>query len=547
LLMNILEAPERKGLSEGYCVWIGRQCRLFHCDVEVMAIPEVKIDDDDWHEICLEKIDNHLFLFIDHKKVCHYISHIPLVGTHLGLVCRDADFEIESLKVSVGSQNVMVNCLAIPDAFLANKNYAKALLEYRRIANSFAGRTEGREALFRAGITLLEESSTLKKKEERERLHLLALDAFSQLRFTPGAPLEYLGKSLVYKASKEIEEEIKCLELCMRKYPKHPLLRLIREQIAFRLHETASRERVSAYHFALLALRYLPQIFHSQDHAQLISSLKRHLEKVPFFLLAESEEEHLACQLAFWLAKPITLVEMIETSSSPAIIANMMFALLAMGRNKWVEENLHFLEDEQEVGLVKIALLYFQRGVDAALKALSDQLSSSATNTQLRCAYFIFDRALLDAKTKESLSYFPFFPRTPFLDALQIATYLMQNEWTEAQRLLEIYPPEILSDEYSSLFVPMGCYLFHEEGEQIALSHFGGSIELPHPPTTMLLSYHLRGKIGDKKGWIAQAFLWEKITLFRQLVLYYHSAKSQKKEKEFTKRLKTELKKLFST
>ncbi len=540
LLMGIPEALERKDLNEGYCVWLGKECRLFHRDVEVMTIPNVYIDDLAWHEICLEKTDNHLFIEIDHQKICHYISQIPLAGTHLGVLSRDADFEIDPIKVSVGSQNVMVNCLAVPDAFLANKNYAKALLEYRSIASSFAGRAEGREALFRVGVTLLQEASTLKKKQERERLHLLALDQFSKLRFTTGAPLEYLGKSLVYKASKEIEEEIKCLELSLRKYPKHPLLRLIRDQIAFRLHETASRERVAAYHFALLALRHLPQIFQSPEHAELISSLKRHLEKLPFFLLAEPVEEHLACQLAFWLHKPITLIEMIETSHSPVIIANACFALLAMGKWEWVEENLHYLENEQESSLVQAALLYFHKGIKQAFEALCQNLSSSPTNSQMRCAYFLFNCALLDGKTQISLPSFQSFPSTPFIDALHIQSCLMQNKWKEALMLLEAYSPEILSDEYSSLFVPMGCYLVHEEGEKIAQSHFSGSIDLPHPPTTMLLSYYLRGKIEENK----QAFPWEKISLFRQLALYYHCAGSPKKEKEFSKRLKIEIKKL---
>jgi serine/threonine-protein kinase len=97
----------------------------------------------------------------------------------------------------------------------------------------------------------------------------------------------------------------------------------------------------------------------------------------------------------------------------------------------------------------------------------------------------------------------------------------------------------MLSDEYSSLFIPMGCYLVHAEGEKIAKSHFSGSIDLPHPPTTMLLSYFLR----EKEGWMAQAFPWEKVALYRQLVLYYHCTKS-KKETEFAQRLKTEIKKL---
>jgi serine/threonine protein kinase len=544
VLIGIPDATERKEFNEGYCIWFSRDCRLFHNNVEVMAVTDCPIDDNLFHDICIEKVDNHLFIYIDHKKICHYISHIPLAGAHLGILCRDADFEMDPLKVMVGSQNVMVKCLAVPDAFLANKNYAKALLEYRRIARSFPGRAEGREAIFRAGITLLEEGSTCKKKGGKEQLFLMALDEFGKLRYTPAAPLEYLGKSLVYKATKEIEEEIKCLELCMRKYPKHPMLGLIREHITFRLHETASRERIAAYHFALLALRYLPQIFHSLDHARLISSLKRHLEKLPFFLLANADEEHLACQLAFWLAKPITLVEMIETSRSPSVIANAMYALLVMGRNKWVEENLHFLEDEKEMALVRNALLYFKKGPKVALEHLSKHLSASASNAEMRCAYFLFERCLLEGKSEESLPYFHVFPNTVFLDSLQICSSLMQNAAKKIQAPLENYTPEILSDEYSPLFVPMGCYLLQSEGEQIALSHFSGSIDLPHPPTTMLLSYYLRGKISDRKGWIAQAFVWEKIALFRQLLLYYHCAKKTEKEQEFFKHLKQQLKKL---
>lgn len=541
-LLGIREPAEKKGWGEGYCLWLGGTCRLFHNNVEVMTVLDTPIDDNAWHEIRLEKTDNHLSVFIDNKHVCHYISHTPLAGTRLGLVCRDADFEIEPIKISVGSQNVTVNCLAIPDAFLANKNYIKALLEYRRIASSFSGRAEGREALFRAGITLLEEAATQKKKEEKERLHLFALDEFGKLRSTPGAPLEYLGKSLVYKATKEIEEEIKCLELCLRKYPKHPLLHLIREHIIFRLHETSSRDRTAAYHFALLALRHLPQIFRHQDHASLITSLKEHLEALPFLLHSDPEEEQLACQLAFWLGKPTVLMEMIETSRFPAMIANCMYALLAMGLNDWVEENFHFIGEEPESVLIRMALLHFQKGPRAALEELSKQISSPVTFTEQRCAHFLLERALLEGKSQEALPYFKHFPQSTFLVALQVTYYLWSNEWKKAQALLETYPAEVLTDEYSPLFVPMGCYLTHAEGEDIALSHFSGSIDLPYPPTTMLLSYFLHGKISEKKGWIIQAFHWEKIALFRDLTVYYHCARAAVKQKKFTQLLKKELK-----
>ncbi len=538
LLIAIPEALERQGLNEGYCVWMGRDCHLFQNNVEMMSALDVSIDDHNWHDIRLEKVDNHLFVFIDSKQVFHYISHLPMTGTHLGLFSRDADFEIAPLKVSVGSLNAMVNCLSIPDAFLANKNYAKALLEYRRIASSFIGRAESREALFRAGITLLQESSTKKKKEEKILLQNLALDEFTKLRSTPGAPLEYLGKSLVYKATQEIEEEIKCLELCIRKYSKHPMIDLIREHVTFRLHETSSRERTPAYHFALLALRHLPQIFQKLDHHRLLLSLKKFLEKLPIFLPAEPEEQHLACQLAFWLGKPITLVEMVETSSSDAVVANSLYGLLALGRREWVEENLHYLKDESEALLVRTALLYFEKGPSTALEVLSKRTPLPVSESERRCAYFLFERALLEQKSEEVLPYFKLFPHTVHLDALHVNACLLQNAWKEAQDLLEPYPVETLSDEYSPLFAPMGCFLQHEEGQKIAQSHFGGSIDLPYPPTTMLLSYFLSERIEEKKGWMAHALPWEKISLFLQLTIYFHCARKRDKQEHFLRRLK---------
>jgi serine/threonine-protein kinase len=153
----------------------------------------------------------------------------------------------------------------------------------------------------------------------------------------------------------------------------------------------------------------------------------------------------------------------------------------------------------------------------------------------------------MEGKSEEILPFFPFFPNTVTLDALQISALLMHKRWKEAHELLDTYPPEILGDEYSPLFVPMGCYLAKEEGEEIARLHFGGSIDLPHPPTTMLLSDYLRGKITEKKGWSTQAFAWEKITLLRQLFLYYHCTKKTAKAEASLKKLKKQLKKLSTS
>jgi serine/threonine protein kinase len=550
ILLGIPDRGERSSFSQGYCLWLGGAvCRLFHNDVEVMSAASHLTSA--YQEVCIESIDCHLFVLLGGKKILHYISQTPLLGSHVGICSKDTDFELIPLKVKMGSQNAMVNCLAIPDAFVSSKHYVKALIEYRRIANSFAGRSEGREAIFRAGIALLEQASSCKNRKKREELQLMALKEFGKLQGTPAAPLEYLGKSLVYKATGEIEEEIKCLELSLRKYAKHPLLKRVREHILFRLHETSLKNRVAAYHFALLSLRHLPQVFAHEDHSILLLSLRQHLEKVPFlqtpFPLEQTppnDAEELAVQLAFWLFKPIPLLEIAITSSSSAIVANAMYALLAMGYDQWVEENFSYLKDAKEAALVRCALLYFKKGAKAALEALCNTLSASASNAEMRCAYFLFDRSLCDGKSGESLPYFERFPSTPLIDALHITTCLMQNGWEKAQHLLEGYPPEILGDEYSPLFVPMGCYLRHTEGEEIAKSHFGGSIDLPYPTTTMLLSYYLRGKISKNNGWMSAAFPFEKIALFRELILYFHCAKNQEDELKNKKQLKKELKRL---
>ena len=142
------------------------------------------IDRDKWHAIRIEKIDGHLYLYLDGHLRCHYIHHTPMRGARIGLLSRDTDFALSPLKVSVGSQNAMVSCLAVPDAFLADKHFSKALAEYRRIAVSFAGRAEGREALFKAGVTLLEEAQTKKKKLDIQHLYFASLDEFAKLRTT---------------------------------------------------------------------------------------------------------------------------------------------------------------------------------------------------------------------------------------------------------------------------------------------------------------------------------------------------------------------------
>ncbi len=139
-----------------------------------------------------------------------------------GLLHKDSSFDIDSIDVFDASHNASVRCLAVPNAFLSHGLYDLALQEYRRIGHSFPGRQEGREALFRAGIALLEKGKSQKTKQLKEQCLDKALKEFSNLYRTSGAPLEYLGKSLVYDAMGDPEEEAKCLELAFANFPNTP-------------------------------------------------------------------------------------------------------------------------------------------------------------------------------------------------------------------------------------------------------------------------------------------------------------------------------------
>ncbi len=541
ILLCIPEAQDRVGLADGYWLWISSSqessSKLFRSNVEVMSIPNVGLTPDVWHTLCVEKMENHLRFYLNGKLQCHYISHRPIVGTHVGLLFRDADFQMDELKISVGSQSVEINCLAVPDAFLASRIFGRALSEYRRIGYSFPGRAEGREALFRAGITLLEEAQAAEKKTRKQTLFSLALNEFGKLHNTPGAPLEYLGKSLVYKAWKETEDELKCLELALRKYPKHPLHSILVEEILFRLHQSATQDRKAGYLFALLTLRQLPQIFASQENATLLESLKNNLEPLFFIEKPQANQDPfllLSIQLAFWLAKPITLVEIIEQTKDVSLVNSALFALLQLGCTEWVRENLlHTDQSSRELFEIATQPKKFQN-------ALNEFKNRPLFYAEERIIQTIFDTLLDQGKSASLLPHLDLL--TEEQDPLRLRTLLYEKKWDKAEALFEKYSPETLANPNSPLFPLYGSYLRGREGEEVALAHFSVIDDLLFPPTPSLLAYFLLGKIDFKKGWGLRAFFWEKVQLLRQLVLYYKLAGSPKAslfQKELLKELKS--------
>ncbi len=369
-LLSVPEAPQN--LEEGYCLWIESDlCKLFRNNVQLL---EAKISElKSWAHIRIEKIDDHLKFFVNDKLMLKFASHLPLAHNHIGLLHKDGNFELKNLRIYDASHNVMVGCLAVPNAFLSHKMYEIALQEYRRIGRSFPGRMEGREALFRAGLTLIEKA----KAEENDRLYHLALKEFEKLYRTPGAPLEYLGKSIVYEALADVEEEAKCLELALRKFPNHPLLPMLKEHIIYRMHESSLNNREAAYRIILLSIRHIPDLLENTDTRHLIDSLEKNWETLPFIEPSEERLSNIAIQLAFWLAKIPILVEIAHSVKENETLFNN--ALVCLRELEATDSLQKFLpkRPRRKKSLVVWNLLIQKKLSEA--KAIFDQFQSHLT------------------------------------------------------------------------------------------------------------------------------------------------------------------------
>lgn len=534
-LFNLRSLEEKKDLfHEGFFLWIGSEkhpgCFLFKSNVEIMSNPTLHLKEHFSHSIKIEKTDNHLKFYINNILVFNYLSHIPISTPHFGVILKDEELEVGSILVSSSSPNIMVNCLAVPDAFLALRQFKQALTEYRQIAKSFSGRAEGREAIFRAGITLLEEAQTKKNQDEKSQLFQQALDEFGLLRNTPGAPLEYLGKSLVYKATNEIEEEIKCLELSLRKFQKHPLINLIRDQILFRLHEASYKERKATYHLALLTLRFIPNAFQSTDNQNLLQNLKQNCEPLPFFFL---EETSIHLQLAFYLCKPLALKDFLNSSASVLEKIQALFCLLYLGHPGTIPEILKLCKEdpENENAISCLALFYKTDLLTSLEKYFSVKKSHLSSITKSTLTFlldqFLFTKPSLQSailkKLKQLCQWDLPLKQALFIKEKTIESFLCLRREKEAEYYLSLIPKELIEEESSPFYFLNACLMGLKGDIEEAQKKLHRFSERFLPPTFCLIdSFFLRDADWEKK-WTKEAFFWEKFCLLKQLFLFYTS------------------------
>jgi len=555
LIVGAPNAQQRHQLTDGYCLWLTttrektRRTTLLHSSVAVFEAPDLYLEPNLTYRICIEKIDQTINLTINGIQQFSYVSHFPVVGTHIGLLTQDNDFEIGPLQVFIGSQNIMVKCLAVPDAFFANANYNKALTEYRRIGDLFSGRAEGREAFFRAGLTLLEKGKLQSDPEKREAFFDHARSEFEKLRQTPAAPLEYLGKALIYQTTNEYEEEIKCFELAFRRYKELPLLQVIVEQVVLRMHETSRYHRVLAYSFISLAIRFFSDIAAKPSSKKLFDSLHKHWEVPPFLLSRgdEGEEQlrlHRFCLgISFWLEKPYIVREildkLIETPVLPIahiIDCLVLFSffnqtnLLADGLKRW-KELLCSDEQKKYTHLFScLELLLIGDPKELYKEAQKRLLETPPRDLEAHILLLLMENFFKKKQYQFCLDLYEIKGSSHWSDQLHdellaraIEAALLLNQIDKASALLSSVDKERWTNEESSLFFSYGCFLAASQSLERAIEHFGQVLDAPYPRSWIVGAHVISGKLRlTPTGWLSRSFAYERYMLERQLKLFRH-------------------------
>ncbi len=497
LLANAPSFRKNKHIIDGYYLWLSSSLempsKLYRNNVEILQIPRLFLIPEQIHKLRFEKVNYEIRFYLNDEKKFSYISYLPLNGGHIGLLYKDDDFKIGPLFISEASPSLVINCLDVPDALFAHKAYDKALIEYRHIAHAFPGRHESREAFFRAGLLLLEKAKNAKRKKQILQWCEESLTEFESLRSTPGAPLEYLGKALVYQELKDNQEELKCLEFAIRRYPDHPLLYLIYDHIIYRMYQSSQKYRMITYQFILLALRYNSHAHRKQMIDPLILNLIDYqrlfffLETLPEEATEEEKYFELMIRLGFLSGKAYLIEEIFSETSGEPLKRNALICLLLLRKSHSGLLETRTPEERFLLNLPK------EEDTEKALTAFFSEVSGNPNDFQKNILYLLF---------------------------------LLKGKPEKAHALLKVQKGK---NENRFLY---GCYLAGKYGIPKALSFFADEHRLTRPPLSELaISYLSKNPL--MKKWLKEAFPFEKSELYKQLSLFYRIGQNPGKAKIF--------------
>ena len=330
----------------------------------------------------------------------------------------------------------------------------------------------------------------------------------------------------------------------------------------FRLHECAKISRSSTYIFALLVLRHIPKAQMQKETVSLLENIRQNLDILPFQkrLTIEKPDYILAIQLAFWLNKPEILLELAlkKLPSLDAQKVSLSLCLMSLQHLQHIDkvnELMEILEKEE-----LFSNLSSFPTLDFIKKITTDPNSSFDNMKWILDADFEIDDKLnfieylmlyeiphcSIAELKEIFDIFSnFVERTQNfseqIDLIKIELLLRIKNFDKCKEIFDKHTSE-LKLPYSPFYTLHGIYSYSISNEKELLNEYKQLFQLPYPPLCALFAHYISGYITNKSDWSSSSFLYEKIQLFHQLELLFHSAGKKSKhltfKKEFEKLIK---------
>lgn len=460
ILLCVPDQKECKEVYQGLCIWISAEpstLQIFRDGVEVLSTKDLLLQKNTPYSIRIERVENTVSVQVNHTEQLHYVSQIPFAGSLIGLLFSDAQFTIHPLEISLGSESLHVSCLAVPDAFLARGQYETALLEYRRLAEAFADHTEGREARFRSGITIMTQALHTQGKRKKRKLYLQALNEMNTLLGTPGAPLAYLGKALIYQNMGKEEDEAKSYELACLRYPNHPLMHLVFEHLTFRLHQKVTDQRKTTYTLSLLALQHIQGFFTASANKAFIQTIQDSLPASVFPMFNCTSSTSLIITLHFWLGRTWALHQiLVKKIIDDPFILMAAYALLYLGKRSIVRE---IIEETPLFPSLTLATKMHKKNIEKTLQ--KSQALAPFEKEMLTCWGLFY--SIEKQKVSDALKGLQHpLPSHPVFSYLYVVALLWDQQWKKAKDYLR------KNNHVSEKEFLLCCMLIHENKIQQA-------------------------------------------------------------------------------
>ncbi|NGX34348.1 MAG: Serine/threonine-protein kinase PknD [Candidatus Anoxychlamydiales bacterium] len=527
LFLNILKNQNSFQLDEGYKLWLNpekKESEISRSNVLIFN-DKLNLKPNVFYHLEIEKVDDKLNVYIDKKLIFSHINHLPIRGNYFALAYEDNSFSIKDLKIYTSTYNVMVNCLAIADAFFAKEDYDTAIKEYEKITFSFPSRKEGLEAIFRSGISYLEKAKKLKSNQRQKYLDLAMIE-FEKLHFSTFEPLEYLGKSLVYLEKKDFIEEAKCLELMIRKFSRHHQSPILFQYIIYRMHQSSHQNREAAFRIALIGLRFIPNLLDNLGSKKFLDRLENNLENIYFFEKSDDLIHYLSIKLSYILNNKSALLEILNIQDlDKANIENIIFSLIELEEIEKANELLKQKKEILDKTSYKLLLLCFHHSFEKALDELFKQIHKKPSVKESRVLIYLVEKILDEKKYEKVIKVFESIKKLTLaydlkilLDSFLTKAYLIENKTKLASKIFNKYKLEKISDEKSPLHFLYGLWLYKNESKEISSSYFSNILEIQHPSSFAISSHLISNK--NKDFLLKKAFYFEKRRLLKDLLLY---------------------------